>query len=62
MQPPERKIIEEWFEFGQSDFECAEFLLSQGVFPEQAMERLQQAELIALIRSLMPAPTPPAPS
>ncbi len=40
MKPPERKVIEEWFDFGQSDFDCGDFLIAQGVFPEQAMERL----------------------
>jgi hypothetical protein len=41
MKPPERKVIEEWFALGQSDFECGAFLVKQGVFPAQAMERLQ---------------------
>lgn len=43
MPPPDRKVIEEWFEFGREDFECGDFLISNAVFLPQAMERMQQA-------------------
>jgi HEPN domain-containing protein len=43
MPRPDRRVIAEWFEYAQRDFDCAEFLVNQSVFPHQAMVHLQQA-------------------
>lgn len=43
MPLPNRRVIQEWFDFGQNDFECGKFLVEQERFLEQAMERFQQA-------------------